>query len=232
MAGEDRREQILAAAERVATVDGLEALTMRSAAAAAGVSLRLVQYYFHSKAGLLDAVLTRFSERGYADSRSRIDAIADTSAARRLQMFARSVLPTDDEGRRFHRLGVSFASLAIREPDLAQTAYRANLAVLESVLAGMIGDAAAESGSDRIDAVAEARLLMSALHGLATMTMVGQIDEIEAADLVDRLLLGRTWFDATVGSQPSEPSPARANNPDSVCSIKPSVSSESRARSR
>lgn len=195
MVGEDRREQILSAAERVATVDGLEALTMRSAAAAGEVSLRLVQYYFHSKAGLLDAVLTRFSERGYADSRSRIEAIAGASAARRLQMFARSVLPIDDEGRRFHRLGVSFASLALREPDVAQSAYRANLLVLESVLAHMIADACAESGSDRIDAVAEARLLMAALHGLGTMMMVAHIDEIEATDVVDRLLSGRTWFD-------------------------------------
>ncbi|MCJ0891441.1 TetR/AcrR family transcriptional regulator [Rhodococcus sp. ARC_M5] len=197
MVGEDRREQILSAAERVATVDGLEALTMRSAAAAAEVSLRLVQYYFHSKAGLLDAVLTRFSERGYADSRSRIEAIAGASAARRLQMFARSVLPIDDEGRRFHRLGVSFASLALREPDVAQSAYRANLLVLESVLAHMIADACAESGSDRIDAVAEARLLMATLHGLGTMMMVAHINEIDATDVVDRLLSGRTWFDAT-----------------------------------
>lgn len=197
MTGDDRREQILAAAERVATVDGLEALTMRSAAAAASVSLRLVQYYFHSKAGLLDAVLTRLSERGYANSAARIGEIGGASATARLQLFARLVLPTDDEGRRFHRLGVSFASLALREPDVAQSAYRANLAALEAVLASMIEDVAADSGTDRIDATAEARMLMAALHGLGTMVMVGQIDEIEAVELVEQWLDGRTWFDAT-----------------------------------
>ncbi|CCQ14814.1 putative uncharacterized protein [Rhodococcus sp. AW25M09] len=196
MTVEDRREQILAAAERVTTVDGLEALTMRSAATAAGVSLRLVQYYFHSKAGLLDAVLTRLSERGYAKSAARIEAIDGASAAVRLRMFARSVLPTDEEGRRFHRLGVSFASLALREPAVAQSAYSANLAGLEAVLTRMIDDAAAESGTDRIDATAEARILMSALHGLGTMVMVGRIGEIEATELVEQLLDGRTWADA------------------------------------
>ena len=197
MTGKDRREQILAAAERVATVEGLEALTMRSAAAAAPVSLRLVQYYFHSKAGLLDAVLTRVSERGYANSAAGIDAVGGASATTRLRMFARSVLPTDDEGRRFHRLGVSFASLALREPDVAQSAYRANLAALEAVLARMIDATAAESGTEGIEAVAEARILMSALHGLGTMVMVGQINEAEAVELVEQLLDGRTWFDST-----------------------------------
>ncbi|MGV7636496.1 TetR family transcriptional regulator, partial [Mycobacterium kansasii] len=46
---EERRAQLADALARVAARDGLHAVSMRSVAAEAGVSLRLVQYYFTSK---------------------------------------------------------------------------------------------------------------------------------------------------------------------------------------
>lgn len=45
---EQRRRQIGEALLRVASTRGLQSATMREVAAEAGVSLRLVQYYFHS----------------------------------------------------------------------------------------------------------------------------------------------------------------------------------------
>lgn len=52
-----RREQILAAAYQVAARRGLEGLTVRRVAAAAGLSHGLVHFHFRSKAELLSALL-------------------------------------------------------------------------------------------------------------------------------------------------------------------------------
>ena len=55
----ERREQILAAAVEVATKDGLEGLTVRRVALAAGMSHGLVHFHFQSKADLMSALLDR-----------------------------------------------------------------------------------------------------------------------------------------------------------------------------
>src|ERR1700678_3301362 len=67
---EERRRQIADALLRTAAKRGLHATGMREVAAEAGVSLRLVQYYFGTKEELLLAAMqhlaARFSERGLA----------------------------------------------------------------------------------------------------------------------------------------------------------------------
>src|SRR3546814_14018084 len=57
-----RRAEIAEALVRVANRDGLHAVTMRSVAAEAGVSLRLVQYYFTSKEELLVGALQHLEQ--------------------------------------------------------------------------------------------------------------------------------------------------------------------------
>ncbi len=67
---EERRRQIADALLRTAATRGLHATGMREVAAEAGVSLRLVQYYFGTKEELLLAAMqylaARFGERGMA----------------------------------------------------------------------------------------------------------------------------------------------------------------------
>src|SRR5689334_9899054 len=58
-ASAERREQILAAAVRVASVGGLEEMTVRRVAAAAGMSHGLVHFHFKTKQELLSALLER-----------------------------------------------------------------------------------------------------------------------------------------------------------------------------
>jgi AcrR family transcriptional regulator len=52
-----RREQLLIAARSVLVRDGLEHLTLRAVAAEAGVHLSTLQYIFHSRAELIDALV-------------------------------------------------------------------------------------------------------------------------------------------------------------------------------
>lgn len=200
MSSDDRRNQILIAAERVATNDGLEKLTMRSAASAAGVSLRLVQYYFGSKSALMEAVLSRFSERSIAVWRAQADSDAELTAQGRLRAFLDAALPLDDDRRTFHRFGVSFASLALNDPKVGESAYLSNLASVESVLGHLIIDAAKECGAGSLDVKTEARELMSLLHGLGTMIMVGYADIPEAERVVDSFLTDKPYFEGGPGS--------------------------------
>src|ERR1700722_6895881 len=58
---EERRQQIADALLRTAAVRGLHATGMREVAAEAGVSLRLVQYYFGTKEELLLAAMQRLA---------------------------------------------------------------------------------------------------------------------------------------------------------------------------
>src|ERR1700759_1924338 len=60
---EERRRQIAEALLRVAAARGLHATGMREVAAEAGVSLRLVQYYFGTKEELLLAAMQHLAAR-------------------------------------------------------------------------------------------------------------------------------------------------------------------------
>src|ERR1700735_2085030 len=98
---EERRRQSADALLRTAATRGLHATGMREVAAEAGVSLRLVQYYFGTKEELLLAAMqhlaARFGERGMA----RIRRLKGTAGAARpydvIAAILTEALPADDE---------------------------------------------------------------------------------------------------------------------------------------
>lgn len=97
-----RRRQIAEALLEIASTRGLQAATMREVAAQAGVSLRLVQYYFTSKDELLAGALTHLTERLTERIRERA-GIADDPDRDPRQVVAgtlSAVLPADEDGRR------------------------------------------------------------------------------------------------------------------------------------
>jgi len=92
-----RRRQITDAARRVIVRGGLDAATFQAVAAEAGISVRLVQYYFGTKKAFLlgtlksviDAMAFRFIEQFES-----LDAQPDPRVA--LQTIGRALLPLDD----------------------------------------------------------------------------------------------------------------------------------------
>ncbi len=60
MTSSDPKERILEVAERIFAEQGLEAVSLRSVTAEAGVNIAAVNYYFGSKAALLQAMTQRF----------------------------------------------------------------------------------------------------------------------------------------------------------------------------
>ncbi|WP_116248031.1 TetR/AcrR family transcriptional regulator [Nocardiopsis sp. FIRDI 009] len=181
MSESQRREQILDAVERLLGREGLHAVTMRAVAAEAGVSLRLVQYYGESKERLLTAALDRLAERSLWRWRERTAAPQGGGPAA-VRAFFDEALPTDEDARAFHRIGVCLELLAITRPDAAAAAYRDHLRALADHLAGIVGAEA------RVDAARAGRIateVMALAHGLGSLLMAGSVTRAHAEEVVD-----------------------------------------------
>jgi len=78
VAAEDRRQQLIDAAIRVAERDGIAATTTRRIAAEAGARLATVHYCFRSKQelfeGVLTAIITELADAAQGDLRPGVDA--------------------------------------------------------------------------------------------------------------------------------------------------------------
>src|SRR5437763_6334170 len=94
----ERRGQITDAVIRITLKGGLSAATFREVAAEAGVSVRLVQYYFGAK----DELLLRTQQHVAARSLKRLREwmlATDGTPKERLRAFMRSFIPIDDDSR-------------------------------------------------------------------------------------------------------------------------------------
>ena len=173
---EQRRAHIAESLVRVAAREGLHAVTMRSVAAEAGVSVRLVQYYFHSKAELLHRALTHLERQSNQRWADRLAALPSPRTARGLvEAFLAEALPTDEPSRTFHLVGASYAVLAMTDRELAGQPFLAGLNHLERQLADALRHArtTGELPAGR-DPDHEAARLVALNHGLGTMVLVGQ----------------------------------------------------------
>ena len=103
---EERRRQIADALVRTAATRGLHATGMREVAAEAGVSLRLVQYYFGTKQELLLAAMQQLAAQVSDRALARIRRMTETGGPARprdvIAAILTEALPADDERRTFH----------------------------------------------------------------------------------------------------------------------------------
>ena len=93
-----RRRQLTDAVCRITLREGLGAATFRQVATEAGVSVRLVQYYFGSKQGMLEVTQQHVGERSIERLMRWIEA-TDGSARAVLGAFLKSFNPVDEESR-------------------------------------------------------------------------------------------------------------------------------------
>ena len=114
---EERRAQLAAAVWRLASRDGIEAVTMRGVAAEAGWSTGALNHYFADKEELL---LLAFHEVAGRSS-------ARLTAAGSLREAVAALLPLDAERRAEVRVWFALLGLALTRPGLARAqrdAYR------------------------------------------------------------------------------------------------------------
>lgn len=182
---EARRTQIVEALLRQAAREGLHRVSMRTVAAEAGVSLRLVQYYFGDKRRLLLGALEHLERESNARWQRRLAELPEPAPPRAvLDAFVAEALPDDPPSRDFHQLFSSFAALAMTDPRLAEQPYLNGPRELRRTLTEVIRRAA-PPGADATD---QATHLQALTHGLATGVLIGHLAPEEARRVLTRHL--------------------------------------------
>jgi AcrR family transcriptional regulator len=187
---EERRRQIAGALLRVAAERGLHATGMREVAAEAGVSLRLVQYYFGTKEELMlfatQQLAARFAERGMA----RISRLKETRSPVHPRDVIAAILaeglPADDEMRTFYVVYTAYLALSLTDPALAIAPLVKNSAAVIGVVAAQLRAAQAAGDTPaHLNPDLEAFTLMAMSAGLATSLLAGQSSVEQAQAVVD-----------------------------------------------
>jgi len=187
---EERRRQISDALVRTAATRGLHATGMRDVATEAGVSLRLVQYYFGTKEELLLAAMqqlaARFSDRVLARIQQLKEAGSPASPRDVIAAVMIEALPADDERRTFTLVYTAYLALSLTDPALAISPLVRNSSVVSDVLAAQLGAAqAAGDMPDHLDPDLEATSLLTMSAGLGTSVLVGQSSAAQAEAVID-----------------------------------------------
>ncbi|MFJ9692702.1 TetR/AcrR family transcriptional regulator [Kitasatospora sp. NPDC101183] len=191
---EERRRQIAEALLRIADTEGLQSASMRAVATEAGVSLRLVQYYFTTKQGLLLDALGRLGcqlqarmERWIGEAREPREVVTAILSC---------ILPTDAESRRIARTYAAYYALVLSDPEVLEKQAAQPPVVLEGFLARQLALAgeAGQLAPGRDPGMAAAGLL-AMVNGLGSSVLGGQRDGEEAMAVLrhhlDELFVGR-----------------------------------------
>ncbi|MFE5307564.1 TetR/AcrR family transcriptional regulator [Isoptericola sp. NPDC056605] len=206
---DERRRQITDACRRVVARDGLEAATFQAVAAEAGVSVRLVQYYFGHKHGLLvathRAVIEGSAARFGGGTPGGADAGSEAPPPRAvLRAVLAALLPLDDARRADAVVLAAFHAAALTNeavtPEELRGAPRALVDLVAALLLRARGDgtgAGEGSGPDdgarldaaRLDAARlDAEVVLASAAGLTQGVLAGHVTGETALAVVDRLL--------------------------------------------
>jgi AcrR family transcriptional regulator len=181
---EQRREELAAAVWRLASRDGLDAVTIRGVSAEAGWSTGALHHYFSDKEELL-----LFAFKTVADRVGRRVATARAESGDPLEL-ARALLaiglPLDEERRDETRVWFAFLGLALTRPPLAR-AQRLAYDAWRRIVADALRDAREHGDIDEgVDVEREAAALVALVDGLAVQASFDP--DCLDVDLVDERL--------------------------------------------
>jgi AcrR family transcriptional regulator len=195
-----RRREIAAALHRVAATSGLQAVTLRSVAAEAGTSMRLVQYYFPTKDELLafgwQRVVELTAERATA---MLAGASALDDPRELLRTYLLCALPTDEHSRMLYAVQMAYFAVDVtrgaQDPDRDQpTPYLAR--AVSALLSRSRDDG---SVPEHLDPHLEAESLTAMAGGLMSGMLVGAFGPERAAAVIDYHLQRLFGGDEPVG---------------------------------
>ncbi|NEA33121.1 TetR/AcrR family transcriptional regulator [Streptomyces sp. SID13031] len=178
-----RGAHVLRAVVDVIAERGLEAATMRNVAAAAGISLAQVQYYFRSKDELVAAAFQHVTELFDL----KLATVDLSGPPRRVLREALELwLPIDESRARDARVWLAFSAAAATSPTLKEIAAATDNE-LRGALARLLDAAAAEGDLPEVtDTETEAALLLAVLDGLVVQSLAMPA-ELRPPFLVDSL---------------------------------------------
>lgn len=186
---EERRRQIADALLRIAAARGLAAVTFREVAAEAGVSVRLVQYYFDTKEQLLIRSLGYLAARLDARVKRRAAALDQPLTRRQVvETVLTSILPLDEESRADALASTAAYAVALTDPALAAAGVgypSALVRYLAGVLTAAIGTGELRPG---VDPAVEAPLLLALTNGLTSAVLGNMHAPGEVVALLDHHL--------------------------------------------
>ncbi|MHA6619891.1 TetR/AcrR family transcriptional regulator [Pseudonocardia sp. DLS-67] len=164
---------------------GLEAVSVRQVATAAGVSIGTVQHHFPTKDAMLTAAFTEVVRR----IRERVANVElGPDVHRNLTTVLRELLPLDERRATEVRIQVAFAARAATAPALAGL----QAGILAEVT-GSIAEVIALAGHGAVgpeDARRKAHIALAAVDGLAlhAVSSGSWLDPATSSDTLDRLI--------------------------------------------
>ena len=180
----ERRREITDAVVRITLKGGLTAATFREVANEAGVSVRLVQYYFGTKDELLLATQRHVAERSILRLRAWV---ADTDASPRacLGAFMGSFVPTDDESRAAMLMYVALHTESLMHPELARTEAFEVPRTMHRTIADQLHRG---QPAHAVDVDLEASLLTALVPAVGQSVLDGSMRPERALELIDYAL--------------------------------------------
>jgi AcrR family transcriptional regulator len=172
-----RRRQITDAVCRLTVKGGLPSATFREVAAEAGVSVRLVQYYFGSKGDLLLATQRRVAEKSAERVRAHVQAVVDRTPRNSVRALLGSFIPTDDESREHMLVFIALGTASLVDPSLARAESSEVPSGLADAVRSMLERGRLRAG---VDARLEASLLVAAVPSLAQGVLDGTLTPKQA----------------------------------------------------
>jgi len=185
--GQERRRRIADALLRAASARGLHATGMREVATEAGVSLRLVQYYFGTKEELMlfaaQQLAVQFARRAQARFREKGNPASPRDV---IAAVMTESLPADEERRTFTVLYTEYFALSLSDPALAVAPLVSNSNAVIGVLAAQLRAAQAAGDTPAsLDPELEAVSLLAISAGLSTSVLGGQSSPRQAQAVID-----------------------------------------------
>ena len=158
-----RRTQLTDALLSITATRGLDQVSVREVASAAGVSIGTVQHYFATKDQMLLFAFRQVVER----TRARVAGI-DAGAGPRQSLGAalRELLPLDQPRLAESRVYLAFAARAATAPALAAVQQETLSAIHADLQQVLTAATTARTRRTATDTVVEARLLLAVVDGL------------------------------------------------------------------
>ncbi|MFI6763740.1 TetR/AcrR family transcriptional regulator [Micromonospora sp. NPDC050417] len=176
---QERRTLIADALMRVAADQGLEAVSLRHVAAAAGVSSGMVQHYFRTKDEMMAFALDVVRDRNQVRVTEALARLGERPPPRLLlRTMIATLLPLDEHTRADGRVALAFLAYTAVRPTAA-SALREETAQLVGFIAGLLPSRNPD---------ADAAGLLALMEGLGVYLLGGQYTADQALGALDAQL--------------------------------------------
>ena len=176
---QERRTRIADGLMRVAAQQGLEAVSLRHVAAAAGVSAGMVQHYFRTKDEMMAFAMSVVRDRSQTRVTDAVAALGEHPTPRQLlRTMIAALLPLDEQSRDDGQVALAFLAYTAVRPEAA-AALREDNTEMATFIAGLL------PGPNADDAAAG---LLALMEGLGVHLLGGSQTPQQALRALDHHL--------------------------------------------